>query len=219
MCRFFRFLQLFCENNNIAMKQFLSTQTNEDNTKKINSVNFIDEACLLLRKFFKIMNNKVVNIPNYLLAFIGEITQLPCLENQISLMKSTFFEDISYLATFFEDPKNRIQRSFNEVPEKDDDPINKLLEIFEQGVQLILSNFEGNDEIIFNEFLNKCQAKYLWIVMRNNIWYLIKEKYEDQEFLSKDEDYKTSMRQTFNNLDGKAIDDIILAEEKTQQIF
>lgn len=55
--------------------------------------------------------------------------------------------------------------------------------------------------------------------MRNNIWYLIKEKYEDQEFLSKDEDYKTSMRQTFNNLDGKAIDEIILAEEKTQQIF
>ena len=48
------------------------------------------------------MNSKVVNIPNNLLAFIGEITQLPCLDNQISLMKSTFFEDISYLASFFE---------------------------------------------------------------------------------------------------------------------
>lgn len=95
------------------MKQFLSTQTNEDNNKKENSVNFIEEACLLLRKFFKIMNNKVVTIPEYLLAFIGEITQLPCLDNQISLLKSTFFEDISYLATYFEDSKNKIQRSFN----------------------------------------------------------------------------------------------------------
>lgn len=30
------------------------------------------------------MNNKVVSIPSYMLGFIGEITQLPCLENQIS---------------------------------------------------------------------------------------------------------------------------------------
>lgn len=91
MCRLFRFLQLFCENNNINMKKFLSTQINPDENKKTNSVNFIEEACLLLRKFFKIINNKIVNIPNYLLAFIAEITQLPCLDNQISLMKSTFF--------------------------------------------------------------------------------------------------------------------------------
>lgn len=102
MCRLFRFLQLFCENNNVDMKRFLSSQTNDDESKKINTVNFIEEACLLLRKFFKIMNNKVVGIPGYLLAFIGEITQLPCLDNQISFIKSTFFEDISYLASFFE---------------------------------------------------------------------------------------------------------------------
>lgn len=53
------------------MKKFLSTQINEDDTKKTNSVNFIEEACLLLRKLFKIMNSKIVNIPNNLLAFIG----------------------------------------------------------------------------------------------------------------------------------------------------
>lgn len=42
MCRMFRFLQLFCENNNVDMKKFLSTQINEDEARKTNSVNFIE---------------------------------------------------------------------------------------------------------------------------------------------------------------------------------
>jgi hypothetical protein len=37
------------------------------------------------------MNSKLVGIPNNLLAFIGEITQIPIIENQQSFMKSTFF--------------------------------------------------------------------------------------------------------------------------------
>lgn len=42
MCRLFRFLQLFCENNNTDMKKFLSVQINNDDSKKTNSVNFIE---------------------------------------------------------------------------------------------------------------------------------------------------------------------------------
>lgn len=71
MCRLFRFLQLFCESNNVDFKKFLFCQTNEGGHKKTNSVNFIEEACLLLRKFFKIMNSKIVNVPDFLLDFIG----------------------------------------------------------------------------------------------------------------------------------------------------
>jgi hypothetical protein len=37
----FRFLHLFCENNNIDMKMFLLEQTNEDQKRKTNSINFI----------------------------------------------------------------------------------------------------------------------------------------------------------------------------------
>ena len=124
------------------------------------------------------MNSKIVNVPDFLLSFIGEITQLPCLDNQISLMKSTFFEDISYLATFFEDDQNRKKRQFNLSPEGDDDPLNSLLGIYEQGVQMALSNFEGNDPVIMSEFLNKCNPRYLWVVMRNSVWSLLtSEKY------------------------------------------
>jgi len=67
----FRFLQLFCENNNIEMKKFIMTQTNNDDTPKINTINFISEACYLLRQFFKIMSSKIVSIPPSLLDFIN----------------------------------------------------------------------------------------------------------------------------------------------------
>ena len=82
------------------MKHFLTKQVNNDaeQNPKTNTINFIEEGCLILRKFFKVMNNKMVQIPGNILSFLGEITQLPCLDNQKSFLKSTFFEDISFLA-------------------------------------------------------------------------------------------------------------------------
>lgn len=106
LCRAFRFLQLFCENNNIDMKKFLMKQINEDGEDKVTTINFIQEACQLLRQLFKIMSSKVVNIPPSILDFINEITQIPCLNCQKALMRSTFFEDMSYMASFFEDKVN-----------------------------------------------------------------------------------------------------------------
>lgn len=80
------------------MKKFLTEQINSDENPKTNSINFIEETCLILRKIFKVMNNKMVVIPGSILAFLGEITQLPCIKNQISFLGSTFFEDISFLS-------------------------------------------------------------------------------------------------------------------------
>lgn len=55
------------------MKQFLLEQYNdiEFTQKKTNSINFIEVTTLLLRKLFKIMNTKVVGIPQTLLDFIN----------------------------------------------------------------------------------------------------------------------------------------------------
>ena len=164
LCRIFRFLQLLCENNNIAMKNFL------------------------LRQFFKIMSSNVVNIPPSLLDFVNEITQIPCLTCQKSLMSSTFFEDMSYMAGFFESKENVEQRKFpfyiDNTPRKDDEDqapgalddnsLATLQDIYEKGIGLALSNFEGNDNDIFLEFLNKAQPKYLWIVIRQNLVKLLR---------------------------------------------
>lgn len=94
------------------MKRYLLKQHNNDGSDKLVVINFIQEGCQLLRQFFKIMSIKVVNIPPSLLDFINEITQIPCLDCQTSLMKSTFFEDMSYMASFFEDKVNIDQRKF-----------------------------------------------------------------------------------------------------------
>ena len=168
-------MQLLCENNNIPMKLFLLHQSNEDGSDTLVMINFVQEACQLLRQLFKIMSIKVVNIPPSILNFINEITQIPCLDCQTSLMKSTFFEDMSYMASFFEDKVNIDQRKFNFYvdPHKPDD-LNTLMSVYEQAIALALSNFEGNDNQIFWEFLNKCQPLFLWIVVRQNLVKLLR---------------------------------------------
>lgn len=80
------------------------------------------------------MNDKVVGIPKTILDFINEITQLPCIDNQISFMKSTFFEDLSYLADFFISEENLTTRKFNLVPENDDEPVCQLRDIYQKGI-------------------------------------------------------------------------------------
>ena len=96
------------------------------------------------------MNDKLVSIPATLLDFINEITQLPCINNQISFMKSTFFEDLSYLADYFVTEENLTNRKFTVVAETDadDEPITLLRSIYQKGIDLAICNFEGNDDVL-----------------------------------------------------------------------
>lgn len=87
------------------------------------------------------MNHKLVMLPGSLLGFIGEITQVPILKNQISFINSTYFEDVSYMASFFDSPENKLLRKFNLVADSESDPLNSLSEIYQASVQLALSNF------------------------------------------------------------------------------
>jgi inositol 1,4,5-triphosphate receptor type 1/inositol 1,4,5-triphosphate receptor type 3 len=88
------------------------------------------------------MNNKVVGIPQTLLDFISEITQLPCIDNQVAFMKSTFFEDLSYLADYFLNEENLDTRKFQLAPEEDEEgPTNQLKAIYQKGIDLALCNF------------------------------------------------------------------------------
>jgi len=61
----------------------------------------------------------------------------------------------------------------------DEDPLNQLCEIYEKGIGLAMSNFEGNDNEIIWEFLNKAQPKYLWTVIKQNIVKMLKEKSDE----------------------------------------
>ena len=57
--------------------------------------------------------------------------------------------------------------------------------------------------------MNKCQPRYLWIVMKNNIWALLNDKYGDLEFISKDEDVKQAITNTLAKFARTQIDKLI----------
>lgn len=65
-----------------------------------------------LRLFLKILSKAVIQIPSFIMDFLIEIIQLPCVENQITLCKTTFFEDASYMSQFFSVKANQQQRLF-----------------------------------------------------------------------------------------------------------
>ena len=92
----FEFLHLLCENNNVQAKKFIKYQGNPRN-----SVNLLETAVASLRKMLKIMNARIIDMPAQLLSFINETTQLPCLDNQIFIAKSTLFEDITTMEEVF----------------------------------------------------------------------------------------------------------------------
>ena len=60
------------------------------------------------------------------------------------------------------------------MPSSDEDPLNQLNEIYEKGIGLAMSNFEGNDNEIVWEFLSKAQPKYLWAVIKRNVVIMLK---------------------------------------------
>ena len=56
-----------------------------------------------IRRLFKVMSNDASVIILPLTDFLNEVVSLPCLENQLALCDTTFFEDLCYMSTFFED--------------------------------------------------------------------------------------------------------------------
>lgn len=99
-------MQLLCECNNKDFKHFFREQKNLDGTKKANSINIINMTTFEIRRLFKVMSNDASIIILPLTDFLNEVVSLPCTENQFALCDTTFFEDLCYMSTFFEDEKN-----------------------------------------------------------------------------------------------------------------
>ena len=101
------------------------------------------------------MNVYILEIPLNLLDFINEVTQLPCVENQITLCKSSYFEDVCFMETSMTKEKREL-RLILENEDRD-----KLYEIYNKTVGLALSNMEGNKAIIFQQIRNKLSLSFL----------------------------------------------------------
>ncbi len=63
----------------------------------------------------------------------------------------------------------------------EEESITQLKAIYQKGIELALCNFEGNDNELINEFISKCQPKFLWIVIKQNLTVILRERSEIME--------------------------------------
>ena len=58
------------------------------------------------------MNKKIIFVPEFLLDFLNEVTQIPVKANQQVLMNSSFFEDLCQMDSEFSKPEKLTERLF-----------------------------------------------------------------------------------------------------------
>ncbi|CAD8133692.1 unnamed protein product [Paramecium octaurelia] len=195
LCRFFRVMQLLCENNNSEMKEFFRRQTDDQNIARINSINFIEFTSVQLRAYLKILSRAIIIIPASILDFINEVIQLPCIENQITLCHTTFFEDVSNMAHFFANKSNQLQRLFDT-----EDDLQELQELFNKILQTVLLVLEGNEEKIYKDIQNKLEASFLISFLSLSFEQLNIENINDLEIylLQQDKIFNSDMLRILN---------------------
>lgn len=162
--RSFKFIQLLCENNNTDSKRLINEQKKEKEgkEKKLNSIDFIQVATNELRKMFQIMCKEIIQIPIFILDFLLEVTQIAVPDNQLGLMRSTFFEDLCQMES----------KSENFTREFEAEDLGTLSELYSKCVTIILSNFEGDSDEIFKSLDNKLESRFL----TNMLDSILKEK-------------------------------------------
>lgn len=156
LSRVYRFLQLLCEGNNSEMKNYIRGQVDADGKIKTANFDFIEITNVELRRLFKILDNELVELPLSLIDFLNEVTQLPCIQNQITLCKGTFFEDVCLV----QKTKTTGERSAFE---------STLLSIFNKSIDIALSCLEGNEERIFDDLSRKVESFFLVRLIEENI--------------------------------------------------
>ena len=154
--RAFKFLQLICENGNKEGKNFIRSQPG-----KAVEFNFIELTTKELRNLFGIFCKDIEEVPNFLLDFILEVTQIPIYENQKALMVSTFFEDLCQLKNTFNNDQIFKERGF--------ETRSFVNEIYYKSIKIILSNFEGNSENTFKTLDSKLEIKFLLGALREKL--------------------------------------------------
>lgn len=125
----------------------------EQPKSKVRKSNFINIATKELRNLFTDFCHDIQEIPMFLIEFILEVTQMPVRTNQEVLMNLTFFEDLCTLQKTYRDDKKLMERNLENR--------DFLEEIYFKSVEIMLSNFEGNEKNIFMLLDSKIDPMFL----------------------------------------------------------
>ncbi len=168
----FIFLRVLCEGNN-EIKNFIREQKTNDEEKKVKneSVNFISLGVYEIKRMFVNFNINNVKVPFSIINFIIEVTQIPCISNQLFLCESSYFHDFANLEMEIEkqlkseaNPANR--EKWIAATRENVGVINKLYSLC---VNNVISCLEGNRRKIYNflssedlsRFFVKCLSFYV----------------------------------------------------------
>ena len=153
-----RFLQLLCENHNLALQKMLNTQTNIEGRPKPKSVNLVSTFARHFENMQKVINSVTVGVGHQLLDTIVECVQGPCKENQRTLVNGKILDVCRELINMLSKQENLIPLGFipEEVPlEDDEEGIMETLDTFISKIAtMLVSLLEGEQDL---EILQKMQ--------------------------------------------------------------
>lgn len=167
-------MQLLCECNNIEFKNFIREQIDTDGLKKNSSFNILSMTTFEIRRLFKVMDKEASIIVLPLTDFLNEVVTLPCSDNQLSLCETTYFEDLCYMASFFTEKTNLKERGFDNPAS-----LERLFELYQKCILVILNILEGNNPELNKAFLNKLDVQFLLKIIEKNLELLSIQNEED----------------------------------------
>ena len=101
-----RFIQLLCENHNLALQKMLCKQTNLEGRPKSKSVNIINYIAKIFEQMIKIINTVTVGLGHQLVDTIVECIQGPCKDNQRTLVSAKILDSCRELINMLIKPEN-----------------------------------------------------------------------------------------------------------------
>ena len=139
-----KLMQLFCEGHNLCWQNFFREQIINDIATPF-TCNFIALIAKFFSNYIKFINFKCIDLGNYLIDFLIESIQGPCIENQLLLCKSKIIVSCKdFLSKFDSNIDYQRVGIFNEDKQKE------IHNILTKSTNLLVSLIEGkaNSEII-----------------------------------------------------------------------
>lgn len=89
------------------------------------------------------------------------------------------------------------------------------------SMNLILINFQGNDDLLVWEFLSKCQPVFFWQIIRQNLLTLLLERVEAYGIQAEDEgeDNAILADKLFKSFDRSRIESLVEQQQQKQKNF
>lgn len=141
-----------------------------------------------IRRLFKVMDKEASVIILPLTDFLNEVVTLPCSLNQNALCQTTFFEDLCYMGTFFTEKENLKERGFDSPAS-----LERLFELYQKCILIILNILEGNNVQLQKAFLNKLDVMFLLRIIKKNFEILQIKTVQDLKRLLHDKDIQEKL--------------------------